>query len=313
MKRIAPYEYGREFIRKEVAVALYGIDISNHNLAVNYYLQSFYMIKASEGRTFADPLRERHAKGALNAGRLIGFYHYARPEHNRMADEADFFVRLVRPYLGRAVLALDWEGRALAYGPDTALAWLDRVTALTGVRPLFYCSDSQTARYAKLAGRDYGLWDAKYSTHPPAHVGWPFIAMWQYSGTKIDRNVFYGGKDAWMRYASGGKIAAPHTQAKPTGAAWVKALQRELNAQYGAGLQVDGIPGPKTRAICPVLTRNSRGQITRLVQQALGVRADGIFGPATEAAVKAFQAAHGLAADGIVGPHTWRALLPLAH
>jgi peptidoglycan hydrolase-like protein with peptidoglycan-binding domain len=44
------------------------------------------------------------------------------------------------------------------------------------------------------------------------------------------------------------------------------------------------------------------------VQKALGVAADGSFGPQTAAAVKHFQAAHGLTADGVVGPATAQAL-----
>jgi hypothetical protein len=46
----------------------------------------------------------------------------------------------------------------------------------------------------------------------------------------------------------------------------------------------------------------------RLLQRRLGVAADGVFGPGTEAAVRSFQRRHGLTPDGVVGPATWRAL-----
>jgi len=39
------------------------------------------------------------------------------------------------------------------------------------------------------------------------------------------------------------------------------------------------------------------------------VTADGIFGPLTDAAVRAFQREKRLAVDGIAGPDTWRALI----
>lgn len=50
--------------------------------------------------------------------------------------------------------------------------------------------------------------------------------------------------------------------------------------------------------------RNDQALVMQL-QRALGVAADGDFGPRTEAAVRAFQRLHGLVPDGIVGPRTW--------
>ena len=52
-----------------------------------------------------------------------------------------------------------------------------------------------------------------------------------------------------------------------------------------------------------------RGNNVKLVQQKLGLAADGIFGGGTDAAVKKWQAANGLAADGIVGPKTYAKMM----
>ena len=57
-----------------------------------------------------------------------------------------------------------------------------------------------------------------------------------------------------------------------------------------------------------VLKRKDRGTDVAALQRRLGVTADGVFGPDTEAAVKRYQRRHGLEADGIVGPLTRRSL-----
>lgn len=72
-------------------------------------------------------------------------------------------------------------------------------------------------------------------------------------------------------------------------------------------------PAPDPQPSRPTIRRGSRGDAVRELQESLlalgydiglsGV--DGIFGQATERAVKSLQCATGLVIDGIVGPRTW--------
>lgn len=96
--------------------------------------------------------------------------------------------------------------------------------------------------------------------------------------------------------------------------------------QRNHGMTADGIAGPATRSALgigagPVLKRkggggrrgrahraSSRGGGVAAMQRALGIGADGVFGPQTEATLKRWQARHGLGADGVAGPATRRAL-----
>jgi peptidoglycan DL-endopeptidase CwlO len=94
-------------------------------------------------------------------------------------------------------------------------------------------------------------------------------------------------------------IFGPHTRAA------VRSFQNRH------GLFVDGIVGPQTRGA--LYGRASGPKIIRAwwvapVQRALGVSADGLYGPVSRAAVRAFQKRRGLIVDGIVGPQTLGAL-----
>ena len=115
------------------------------------------------------------------------------------------------------------------------------------------------------------------------------------------------------------KPAAPKPKAKKiwenyiTGN-WVGRLQAELNKQFRAGLAVDGYFGDKTINALVNISQGARGNLTRILQERLAAKGfspgsvDGIFGPATDRAVRQFQRYNKLAVDGIVGKNTWKAL-----
>ena len=66
----------------------------------------------------------------------------------------------------------------------------------------------------------------------------------------------------------------------------------------------------KKREGYPTVSYGDEGSYITELQEMLntygaGLETDGIFGEATEQAVRSFQSTHGLEVDGIVGPMTW--------
>lgn len=108
-------------------------------------------------------------------------------------------------------------------------------------------------------------------------------------------------------------IDADNIYENETKKALVKGLQTELNKQFEGNLVVDGIFGTNTYNACINVRRGAEGNITWLIQSMLichsfNINADGIFGTATERAVRDFQSRNGLSVDGIVGKNTFNKL-----
>ncbi|HTS42370.1 MAG TPA: tetratricopeptide repeat protein [Xanthobacteraceae bacterium] len=64
----------------------------------------------------------------------------------------------------------------------------------------------------------------------------------------------------------------------------------------------DAAPANPSESV--TLRAGQSGELVKRLQTALGIKADGAFGPVTEAAVKAFQQKNGIRVNGIAGPNT---------
>lgn len=202
-----------------------GIDISHWNgdplnaISQQGYDESdFVIIKASNGSKEYSytPFFHKMAKQTLADGKLLGAYHYAKGED--VKQEAARFLQAIEPYLGKIVLALDWESSlnpAFATSTTWAKEFMDIVYEKTKLYPILYTGYAGAARCANCYP-DHLLWYARYpkdvstwevpewkdtySTGP-----WKKYDIWQFtsSGSKLDRNVTDLTKEDWQKLCEG--------------------------------------------------------------------------------------------------------------
>lgn len=216
----------------------FGIDVSAWQSNIQIENMSadtrFVIVKATEGTNYVSGSFTKQSNATLASGRKLGIYHFANGVSSAEA-EAQHFVQTIQPYVGKAMLVLDWEDhRAFARGTSYAKTWCDTVYRLTGIKPVIYTTASVTRSYdwSAVANAGYKLWEAGYpyvSTwygyknlgRPPYTVyyfGAPL--MWQYSsttiisgyGSRLDVNLWYGDIANWDNYTKSTNSAASTEQ-----------------------------------------------------------------------------------------------------
>lgn len=239
-------------------MTLKGVDVASYQTPAQAGQSGidFVIVKATEGLSYVNPKCNAEYAAAKKAGHLLGLYHYA--SGGDPVTEANYFIANIKNYVGEAVLALDWEqGSNAAWGnTGWALKFAQRVHSLTGVWPLVYVQASAVAQVASCAPY-CGLWIAGYPINADSWTvpnfmystgAWKSATIWQFSSAGIDRNIFYGDRAAWGKYAkatiSSGtanaskvtvtNVAKPRPAAKPTTVTtWFDTLGVKWTAESG--------------------------------------------------------------------------------
>lgn len=116
-------------------------------------------------------------------------------------------------------------------------------------------------------------------------------ACWFWKTNKLDKWADKGDNVGLTKKINGGTIGLDDRNRR-----WEEAL-----AILGGKVPVSK---PRTSTAVRTLRKGMKGDDVAKMQKAIGVGADGDFGPGTLVAVKKWQKRNGLVADGIVGPAT---------
>lgn len=193
-------------------MTLKGIDVASYqaSMDVSTYPCDFVICKATEGTGYVNPVCDKHYQQAKSSGKLLGVYHFARPDTGNSAEaEADFFVENIKGYIGEALLALDMECAGWQKYSAWAKTWLDRVYEKTGIRPLFYSSGDGFTNFKNMINAgNYGVWAASDGNWYDGTT----VVIKQSVYDDLDHDVFYGDAAAWHKYANPSGESKPAAQ-----------------------------------------------------------------------------------------------------
>jgi hypothetical protein len=256
------------------------------------------IIKASEGRNYANPWRDDQEKAARGAGKQVAWYHFLWPGNIRA--QAQWFLRCADPRPGD-VLACDWETTtsrtaATCTEKDAFLAAVKELRP--DLRVILYCNLDFWKRHDTTAQAGDGLWIADPGAAPgKPRVKHPWV-IHQYGirhGTDVDVCNF-ASVQAWKDWAGVPKPSAPKPYVPPA---------------FPVGL-APGKSKPSAKSLQKALRAAGFMQISDR-------DLSNTYGPRTQAAVDRFFDAHpqfrsqGKPHDTAIGPRGWAYLFTLAY
>ena len=201
---------------------VHGLDVSHWQGTIDWNAvyddgQVYSWAKATEGMTYEDPQFMANITNGVNAGLVMGAYHFARPDNNLATEDAANFLNVAGAYIGNGFLppVLDLEnpyssGQAIVLSDlftseeltTWVTDWMLEIETATGVSPIIYVNGNY-ANYLNSSINNYGLWIANpnESQTPPTNIGvwneWKFkqYSWWgNVSGITgdVDMNIFNG-------------------------------------------------------------------------------------------------------------------------
>ncbi len=276
-------------------------DVSSYQAGISFAGCVIAVAKATEGTGYTNSDYAQAKVRAANAGAFFCAYHFllagdgagqASHAHGVVGSDVPLMIDFEPEYNSNGTIAS-------APQVSDAVDFINEYRALGGKTYLLYLphwywqGNLGQASLASVISLGMLLVSSDYTTYSDAGPGWASYGgmtpvIWQYTSSATLNGVHNVDMNAYQ-----GTVA-------------------DFQAQATTGATTGGTTGG-TDSTEPTLSEGATGAPVNTLQTRLNVwganlTVDGDFGPATLAAVEAFQTQQNLTVDGVVGPQTWAAL-----
>lgn len=303
-----------------------GIDVSKHQGKIEWRKVKgsgidYAIIRAGYGKNTVDEFFEANINGCIRNNILVGIYWFIYGVNEKEAIEnAEKCHSTIKKYKDKITMKVwcdleyDTDYNAKKRGvsltkatrTDMVIAFCERLKKYGYEVGNYANPDYLKTKFDTSALATYPLWLAGYSISEDTAKSYSPL-MWQYTskgridGIKgnVDVNLCYKEKKL-----SNSKNAVLEWQ-KLAILDGFEFLKHGADGKWGSECETVA----KKAIIKKRITGYKYPNLTKVVQKAVGVTADGKCGKTTREAIIAYQKKHGLKADGCVGLDTWKKIL----